>query len=613
METSIMSENQAILAVSVLASQGSLARLQQFLQSYSTLDKSLVSSIILLFTPELEPASELTFVQTFLQNKGSSIQNQDAIIELLSENSNLIELLEVNPDILSDRVADLKSYILGNSVKLGFHEPTFSSFVIARVRKTFTVNSDIHFNDPLFRLVADDSDFQKWSHNVLVPYEYLKTISTADFSLVQFEGLSQVERLKILLHALETAMITKVESPILSFIQSSDPTVLLEYLQTHPPTNVRTLQLLNQLILQIFPKYEPKASLIKQATETLYEYPELSTHALESITETLGVFQQYSDDEFLMKLMRLTSAARVINYDNGSLSSLDEISKDAKSQETLLHSVLDDINSNTSKEFINQLDVLRHTIFPDIDIQSYNSLLVQRLLSLKLFSSVAYQDSYEELIVDYFWKCFKRASNGSRHRGEMLNASHALRVIPNTSKKVSSLQKLIESIDNLSNYSLYFKPGTPLVPADFLTIHSVSEVIQRVLELNPEAYLESEKLLEISNGLTEGLGMEPTDLFQLKVFCIESALANNDFEFGLETANTLLDSTKDQAKLQNTWLTFFQVGKYVSPDWLDTEAPEEAIKGQLELLAKVLKICPVKNTQVIIAQWSSLDMELLMK
>lgn len=608
-----MSQNQAILAASILASQGSLAKLQTFLQNYNIYDKLTLLSILLVFTPELEPASNLLFVKEITDNNNSSLENQDAVIELLSDDPHLIDLLEVNSDILSNRINQLKSYLAENCTSLGFVKLNLSSFVKARIRKTFAVNPDIHFNDPLFRLVADDTDFQIWSDTIVGPYEYLKRISTTDVSLLEFENLSQVEKLKLLLDALEIGLVTKVELPIVAFVENSSPNTLIEYLQTYPPENVRTLQLLNKLIVQVTPAYEPKDPLIQQTTATLYEYPELSSHALQSISEVLGVFQKYSNDSFLGNLIKLTSAAKAINFDQGSLKALDEISKSSKSQEALLHSVLENIDANTSKEFINQLYVLRQTIFTNINFNIFNSLLIEKLLSLRLFSLVSYQDSYEDLMIDYFWKCFKRASNGSKHRGEILNASQSLRVIPNPSPKVKSLQKLIDSIDELSHYSLYFKPGTPLVPADFLAVGSITEIIQRVLELNPEAYLESDKLLEVSNGLTEGLSLDPMDTFQLKAFCIESALANNDFEFALDAANELLDTTKDQLKLQSTWLTFFQVGKYVSPEWLDTEIPKESIKSQLDLLAKVLKICPVKNTQVIIAQWSSLDMELSLR
>lgn len=607
-----MSQNQAILAVSLLASQGSLAKVQDFIKNYQFSDKALILGIILLFTPEIEPASNLTFVQEFLSDN-SATENQDVVIELISEDSNLVELVEVGPEILTTRVTYLKAYVTENSAALGLTEADLVQFVKARVRKTFIVNPDIHFNDPLFKLVSENSQFKLWRDNSVVPYEYLNHLSNSDITLLQFEELPEVERLKTLLDALEVAMISKVDRPLISFIQSSSPGLLIEYLEKYPPSNVRTLQLLNRLIVLVFPEYESKDILIKQSTSTLYEFPELSKDALESISDVLGVFQQYSNDEFLINLIKLTSAARVINYEDGSLEKLDQISKDPKLQQTLLHTVLENIDTNTSKEFINQLYVLRQTIFTSIDFQEYNSQLVQKLLSLKLYSLVAYKENYEDLIVDYFWRCFKRASNGSRHRGEMLNASRTLELISNPSPRVQSLKNLIEAIDELSSYSLYFKPGTPVVPADFLAVSSIEEVIKRVLELNPYAYLESDKLLNISTGLTEGLDLQPIDTFQLNVFCIESALVNNDFEFALTTANNLLDNTKDQSKLEQTWLTFFQVGKYVSPEWLDTEAPEDSVKGQLDLLAKVLKICPVKNNQVIIAQWSSLDLELSLR
>lgn len=607
-----MSQNQAILAVSLLASQGSLTKVQDFIKNYHFPDKAFILGIILLFTPEIVPASNLRFVEEFV-NHNSASENQDLVIELLSEDSSLVELVEVGPEILTTRVTYLRAYVTENSTALGLVDADLSQFVQARVRKTFTVNPDIHFNDPLLNLVSQNPEFKLWVDNSVVPYEYLKYLSNSDITLLQFEKLSEVERLKILLDALEVAMVSKVETPLISFIQSTKSDILIHYLEQNPPKNVRTLQLLNRLIVLIFPEYEPKDALIGQATATIYEFAELSPDSLESISDLLGIFQQYSNDAFLINLIKLTSAARVINYDKGSLKTLDEITRDPKSQETLLHTVLENIDTNTSKDFINQLYVLRQTIFTSIDFQEYNSQLIQKLLSLKLYSLVSYKENYEDLIVDYFWKCFKRASNGSRHRGEILNASRALDLIPNPSSRVQSLKNLIESIDDLSSYSLYFRPGTPVVPADFLTVSSIEEVIKRVLELNPYAYLESDKLLNISTGLTEGLGLEPIDTFQLNVFCIESALVNNDFEFALTTANNLLDNTKDQTKLEQTWLTFFQVGKYVSPEWLDTEAPEDSVKGQLDLLAKVLKICPVKNNQVIIAQWSSLDMELSLR
>ena len=66
----------------------------------------------------------------------------------------------------------------------------------------------------------------------------------------------------------------------------------------------------------------------------------------------------------------------------------------------------------------------------------------------------------------------------------------------------------------------------------------------------------------------------------------------------------------DRPDASDHWVTIFQVGKFIDPNWIDGETPTEIIYLQLGILSKLLHVCPEKEYEVIVSQWSSLELEL---
>ncbi|CCH46364.1 hypothetical protein BN7_5957 [Wickerhamomyces ciferrii] len=612
-----MSENldhQVIFAASILASKGSLHKLSKLLTNYN-IETHILLQILLILIPELTPCDDIVNLFKSI-NDVEPIQNLDFIKEFISNEFELHDLLQLSNEILISRTTQLQKYLNEQSSKFGFSDDNYTNFVKARVRKILQIIPIIHSQDLLFNLVSQDENFQNWYNGIIIPYEYYLKISLdQNLSLQNFEKIDEISKISLIIKPIEIS--TKlIETPLISLIQNVKPESFLSYLETNQPKSFKSLKLILELITQILPIFEPKDQLINQTLNIIYNYEELSEISLNLINELILQIQEYSNDSNVLKLAKLSISAKTIKYYNNSLKSLDLVSNNHKSQLSLFQSILENqINPKTTKQEINQLFVLRQSIFTNLELQEYNKLIISKLLSLKLFNLLSSDNIEEDQIIDFFWKCFKKASNGSKNRGEILNASNALKIVNNPSSKIMNLQKLIDSIDEISKFSLYFHKNKPLVPGDLLKFQDSSIIIEKILELNPHAYLKFEKLYQISENLSQGLDMKRIDSFDLKILCIKNSLVNNDFSFAYESSIILFDQETTGDKLNDNWLIFFQVGKFFSPDWYDYEQgiPEEILKKQLNLLSKILKICPVKNSQIVIAQWSSLDMELSLR
>lgn len=232
-------------------------------------------------------------------------------------------------------------------------------------------------------------------------------------------------------------------------------------------------------------------------------------------------------------------------------------------------------------------------------------------------------------LLDAFYENYDMATNCSAARGSLKNAAACLALLEEKHSKrqmpsaVSRASKLITATDALSIYSLTLTPGVPLHPVELrVQKKDPLSIIHRVLELNPKAYHDLTKLQTIATDLVYGIvgeALPHTDI-KVRAMCIDAALVDSNFEQAYTYTDVLREqasaiSTKqdvDEDLQQLIWTTCYQVGKFVSPDWDDTDSKQAAVllEKQLELLSHTLAVAPRENLSSILSVWQRIESEL---
>lgn len=200
---------------------------------------------------------------------------------------------------------------------------------------------------------------------------------------------------------------------------------------------------------------------------------------------------------------------------------------------------------------------------------------------------------------------------------------------------VVKLKHLFRALTLLKNFRFHFKKGetvTPKAIMDRLTHVDTEEtftpmsLVSVILEQNRKSYLVHEKLYKISADLAIYLGFEDSWASFYKVFsaCIESALIERDFNFAYKQSKALITYAVDQKKcetLNEIWLIFYQVGKFVPREWMDDfdakvhKEKIDILSKQREILSVALKhISPSKlagdNSRLLVGQFRSVNEEI---
>lgn len=232
-------------------------------------------------------------------------------------------------------------------------------------------------------------------------------------------------------------------------------------------------------------------------------------------------------------------------------------------------------------------------------------------------------------LLDAFYENYDMATNCSAARGSLKNASACLALLEEKHSKrqtpsaVARASKLLAATDALSIYSLTLTPGVPLHPVELrVQKKDPLSIIHRVLELNPKAYHDLTKLQAIATDLVYGIvgeALPHTDI-KVRAMCIDAALVDSNFEQAYTYTDVLREqataiSTKedvDEDLQQLIWTTCYQVGKFVSPDWDDSDSKQAAalLEKQLELLSHTLAVAPRENLCSILSVWQRIESEL---
>ncbi|KAJ6258381.1 hypothetical protein Dda_6421 [Drechslerella dactyloides] len=250
----------------------------------------------------------------------------------------------------------------------------------------------------------------------------------------------------------------------------------------------------------------------------------------------------------------------------------------------------------------------------------------------------------EKAVVNAVLDFYDRSTNGNRTRGGMKNASNALAVLypsVSTALPLRRLAALISATHALSEYSLTLTPGKPVTPVQIRLYPDPPELISRVLQANPKAYLQLDSLVKVTADLVYGVSRDDSgevDVAGLKSrvtgMCVEAALAEDDFETAFSyVVNKLVPhhqktraakksgGSLDAARsfgADTAWQAALQAGRYRSPGMLgdedgagvDTHVAIERVQKRMELLSQALVICPAEAMGDVLRSWRGCEEEL---
>lgn len=238
-----------------------------------------------------------------------------------------------------------------------------------------------------------------------------------------------------------------------------------------------------------------------------------------------------------------------------------------------------------------------------------------------------------ELLVKFFWHFFNNASNGLRKEPEMKKASQTLQIIQKhmsqrAGTNLTKLEVLLEISDKLSHYSINLNKSyngardTAFKPSNILEYRDCPlDIISNLLELNPRLYKDLPTTKSLLFGIYDSLsinreGQTGKVEVDLMVLHIDYALVNLDFGTAYELGKQVFEICQEagqhmmKALGDEHWLTFYQMGKFVDPNWVDNEIPTEIIVLQMSILGRLLEVCPLEEVEIVTSQWSTLELEL---
>ncbi|SEI30930.1 YALIA101S01e10924g1_1 [Yarrowia lipolytica] len=267
--------------------------------------------------------------------------------------------------------------------------------------------------------------------------------------------------------------------------------------------------------------------------------------------------------------------------------------------------------SDQWQTFITATEVLvsLKTVFSTLSDSQVNQKVFEALLGASQFEiakttyilgGLVDSEFVEKAILAQFYTFYDAATNGNHTRGSMKSAKLVLGMADTntrTKHQFKVAQCLLEATNTLSNYSLTLKPGTLTRPVDIRN-HDALQVMDRVLDLNPDAYKNCPKLIHVTRQLLDGLdkseSISDADI-ETRIYtqAVTAALVHDDFD----TAQKLC------AAHELPWTAYFQVGKYVSP----SRDMDELVALKLETLSTALAKCPPEHLSAVLHAWRDVE------
>lgn len=298
------------------------------------------------------------------------------------------------------------------------------------------------------------------------------------------------------------------------------------------------------------------------------------------------------------------------------------------------------ITPKNCKLLINSVDLFKLVFIGESN--EINELIIDRFLFHNMFELIEEKinqgkldvtyDTLHRLLLNKFWD--------SVHQAEKLDSSelgYAQKCLDLFDKFCSEqaiiqLKHLVKVFNNVKNFRLQVNHKS-ISPSEILkrfgTLPSIEELrtemesvspmglITMILEQNPKSYLAFEKLFKILNDFLMFLNDDLQSNYyfnRLMSACMESSLIDGNFQYAYTKALELLDKGQND-NLSDMWLTFYQLGKYQTPELYESpKNPNNLVLliKQNEILSKFLKVINrndvlVDNSRLILQLWETIN------
>lgn len=654
-----MLEDQLYLLLTVFASRGDATNVK-LLHAHFNKSNEYLCAICMLW-PELSNPNDLKFLfdDINFSNEIDSNNEEDneLLVKLLESDSKLVSLVEMDRTTTSARCDIAKDFINKKNAQLELDDNSkFTNLRSIWLRKRILYCDDFNphdvlFNKPLWEnLLVEDLEFQKWIKGIVEPLSYIQNRLEGNILKIKdFEAFTPSDVVHLILDDIfsntsvldfDQSILERELLPYLDYTQSYGSFIENFFTYERFPLNSKKNYILFKQVLVILIDILPEGfsnKLQEVALKLIYENSKTIIEITSSDELQELIFIIHQDIEIKPEGINATVLRNFAHYMNVclqdySLKDVHAIRYKNESEQladfaSAIKMMLTRSNGRyltmsalqTISNLISNSENESAKIFTNVAISKQVSVLIEILLELGEFDLLqdfitSHGSTVEEDILEkYFWHFFNNATNGLRTRPEMIKAEKILHLLLVQNKEnFQNLQILLDVTDIISHYSINLGKGIPFKPSNIFDFKSnPSKIITMLLEFNKGLYRDIDQTYDILRKLYEGMKLDTKkdqkdEYNQILVAHIDYSLANMDFSFAFQKSKELLQ--KDN--ISTYWITVFQVGKFINPTWPDNEIPTEVIFLQLEILGDLMHICPKSETEAIISQWSSLELEL---
>lgn len=631
------------LLACVAASNKNVAVLSQ-LFSKSQTSSDFINAIIV-FWPELSDPLELKFL--FEEPEAFDDSEEDLLVQLIATDPSLISSLEIDNDSILKRFTTVKAYVdntLSNLLLDNFEMHWLKKRMIYCNRM---VMGDAFFYKPLWLTIkGQDKNLDKWIYGIVEPLTYINQRRRSSLSIQEFESMD-VQSILNLMMAEEVSYKSQLESEVIPYLFYQDnneitksfisdfivgsrfPLITIDNYETLKysfnsllklPLNIENKQLVEKLTLQIIFENSPTwTNIIPSGSirDLLSIIP--NDVDIDGTAITAGVlltYSKYIDSYFrtfnfkdLYAISLEDEAAQSFHF---SSISREVLTDNTHSSSEILHSILH-IDNQNAKVFTKLNETLKTKLLFETILSIGNFELLNELLKIST-KDLDFESTQLELLEKYFWQFYNSASNGATNNPEMIKTQKILDILQsNNNEKYGHLSALMDALEKLSHYAMNAGKGILFKPSNLLEHkEDPTSIISTLLELNPTLYKNISATFEILKKIVIGLNLIPSnteydeEYTKVLVLHIDHSLVNMDFTFAYEHTLELLE----RDNVSQYWSTIIQVAKFSDPSWLDNEIPTEVIFLQLEIVGKLLNICPTEEIELATSHWSTLEIEL---
>ncbi|KAL3238219.1 Sec39p [Nakaseomyces bracarensis] len=626
---SSLAEKKVVLLASVFCSRADVKSLRLLLPHFND-HRALLFQLVLVLWPELEAPLSLMFL--FDEEHLVAEENPDeTIVKSLEIDSTLIPLVECSPDIVLERYTRLLSFIgskLPQTMHIDQDIGPSSNWIRARVILCNDYDRNlILFYQPLWsHLKIDDDEFNAWVKGVLEPLKNAQNW-LGNKSIEEFMSMESKDRLELLINGNsltnDLSYFNRIILPVILYYRDQDLRYFIEHYVTKDTFHLKSK---NDILLLIELCTHCKDNdLSARVFGILYE----NSH------NYFATYTNRNDDSELRRLLgdihnedsevytRLLDLIRDINDHKhfNSFKDLFQIQEGTESQQFDLFTIYcRSLKLENVSKFVLEKDFL----FNKLTTRAKLEIMVESLFERDDYSKISSlldKDKNEEdkkLLVKNFWKYYYQSENVNDKSFHTLEQILKLLTSKYTNNdEINQLSELTEVVNELSRFSINLPPHG-FKPHYVLTYKERAiDIISNILELNPKLYKQPERTLSILTKLNQCFN-KPTNTktaSKLLTLHIDHALVNRDFMYAYKLSKDWFALIKAQDKdalndIGNQWLTIFQVGKYMDPDWPDAEIPTEILILQMELLSDLFQYAPADQVEIIANQWSALEIEL---